>query len=44
MLKKNENLLLVDYDINRGLLLKWNLAGKNNLTFFRHILIFDVDR
>lgn len=39
---KNKNLLKIDYDKNRGLILKWNLNKKSQTQFSKHIVILDV--
>lgn len=39
-----EKMLTVDFDIFRGLILKWNLNSGDANSFFRHVLIFDVKR
>ncbi len=44
MFKKNESLLLIDFEPNQGLMLKWKLPGHQNSVFYRHILFFDVDQ
>lgn len=44
MLRNKEKMLVVDFDIFRGMLLKWNLNSGDVNSFFRHILIFDVRR
>ena len=39
----NSNLLKIDYNPQKGLILKWNLKGCLSQQFLRHILIFDTD-
>jgi hypothetical protein len=43
MFRKKESLLLIDFDPNQGLMLRWKLPCNQNSVFFRHILFFDVD-
>ncbi len=43
MLKKNTNILSIDFEVSKGLILNWNLNGNLNNCFFRHVLILDVD-
>ena len=44
MLRNKDKLLVLDFDIFRGMLLKWNLNSGESNHFFRHVLIFDVKR
>lgn len=44
MLPKDRNIVKIDYDIVKGLVLKWNFKGYLSTTFFRHVIILDVDR
>ncbi len=43
MFKKSDNLLKLDFETNRGLILKWNFTGNQNTCFYRHIVILDCD-
>lgn len=40
----NSSLLNIDFNLKKGLILKWNFSGglsKNN--FYRHLIILDTD-
>jgi hypothetical protein len=38
---KNSNILKIDFNGHKGLLLKWNLNSKNNNHYSRHFIILD---
>jgi len=38
----NSNLLKIDYNLQKGLILSWSLTGHLSQQFLRHILIFDA--
>ena len=38
------NIVKIDYDIRKGLLLKWNFKNLKTTIYFRHIVILDVDK
>ncbi len=44
MLKKNINIINVDFQIMKGLMLKWNLNGNLNNIYLHHVLVIDVKR
>lgn len=44
MLRKDNNIVKIDFDITKGLILKWNFKGYLTQKYFRHIIILDVDR
>ncbi len=43
MLSKNSNIVKIDFDLKKGLILKWNFNGQLGTCYYRHILIFDVN-
>ena len=44
MLPMIHNIVKIDYDIRKGLLLKWNFKNLKTTIYFRHIVIIDVDK
>lgn len=44
MLRNKEKKLVLDFDIFRGLILKWNLVAGEGTNYLRHMVIFDVRR
>lgn len=39
---KKSNIVKIDFNLTKGLILKWNFKGLLNPCYFRHIIVLDV--